>query len=110
MTNIVWQVADRPLNAVELWEWPMGMYVGQLKKHAAYIISKEQCSERGLNNGPILPLHLVLLKYNVQRPDWSAFEGRRMLLKDRSFSRIEAAMAFAQLFLEQHKGWQPLIV
>jgi len=106
MANVIWNAAPRPTNAAEIWEWPMAMYAGPQGKHAAYIICKEPCSERGMNNGPVTAkLQVIVLNYskNQQNPG-------RMLCKDREFPRIEHAMAFVQTFLETHKSWQPLTI
>jgi len=106
MANVIWNAAPRPTNAAEIWEWPMAMYAGPQGKHAAYIVSKEACSERGLNNGPQThKLQVIVLDYNghQQKP-------RRKLCSDREFDRIEKAMAFVQAFLETHKDWQPLTI
>ena len=105
MANLIWHVAAQPKLHTETWEWPMAMYAGPLRKHAAYIISREPCSERGMNNGPLIyQLQVIILNYTGgQAP-------RRMISKNNFFTRVESAIAFTQLHLERHKEWQPLIV
>lgn len=106
MANIIWHAAPRPALATVVWEWPVATYAGPQNKIAALLLSEEACSERGMNNGPLKPLRVAIMHYNMN----NSSNPHRMLAKDRFFPRMEAAMAFVQLYLDQHKEWQPLIV
>ncbi|HEY6020239.1 MAG TPA: hypothetical protein VIY48_10145 [Candidatus Paceibacterota bacterium] len=121
MSNVIWEASPVPTHAERgrgmTREWPAAFYVGPSKKPAAFIISKsgEECSDNGMNNRPERPLSVIILAYNMgpkknPKPDDPIPDAHRMYVRDREFDRLEAAMAFVQLYLDQHRHWQPLIV
>lgn len=106
MTNVIWHAAPPPKNKAEVWEWPVAVYAGPQQKPAAYIICREPCSERGMNNGPVVhKLQVMVLDYSHDPA-----KPHRKICNDREFDRLETAMAFVQAFLATHPLWQPTLV
>jgi len=111
MANVIWQAAPRPSNLAERWEWPCAVYAGNFKKIAAFIVSEAQCSDAGLNGGPLSkPLQVVVCRYNTGKPGKGGTDYRRMMMRERYFSSLAEAMAWTQAFLETNRDWHPLIV
>ena len=108
MVDLQWVFAERPKIATERWEWPAAIYRGPYMRQAAHIVCDVQYHEILARAGCHAPLSVVILRYNL--PNQNPSESRRMLYRDTQFRRLEHAIAWTNLFINQNPTWHPTLI